>query len=87
MKTYEISKKTEIYIEQFGDVSELRVMKESEKALFMAYSVLEFGRETNKAIGFWLPKSVWKKESNFYHSKSKNFKCFNIPFFIKSFRL
>ena len=84
MKNYTISKKTSIYIEQFGDVSELRILKETDKALFMVYDVLHFGKETNKIIGFWLPKSIWSKKNNYYNSNSKNFKCFKIPFFIKT---
>ena len=87
MTVYKISKKTNIYIEKFGDVSELRILKETEKAFFMAYNTLSFGNETNQANGFWVPKSTWEKESNFYKSKSKNFTCFSIPFFIKPYRI
>jgi hypothetical protein len=80
---------TEVIMSGFNN-KEIKILKETEKALFMCYTqMVKRGTSKisdHKETTFWCPKSVWFNDNNFsnsgqLHDTSKPV-IFNAPYFI-----
>ena len=58
--------RTDHYIELgFDQQSEIRLVRETQKAVLIQYDTKYFGKVDQKDVEFWIPKSVWNNPDNF----------------------